>query len=73
VALIDDRAEVPLRDTMKILDKSNFVERTPSGYRQPAARCERPPHLPRRRWFVRKELESLLTDDNVELFAVVKG
>jgi len=72
VALVDDRTEMPLRNTMKLQEEWYFVVRSPCGYGQPTVRCKRSPHLPRRRWLIGKELESLLADNNVELLTVLQ-
>jgi hypothetical protein len=70
VALVDDRTEMPLRNTMKFQEERYFVVRAPCGYRQPTVRCKRLPHLLRGGWLIRKELESLLADNNVEPLTV---
>src|SRR6201998_2870971 len=61
-----------LRGATQLPHERDAVVRAPSGYGQPAALGQRAAHLLRSSEPVTKELEALLTYDDVELLCVVE-
>src|SRR5690606_23984823 len=72
VPLIHDRSQVTFRDPAQATQERDLVVGTPGGNCQSAAFCQRQTHLRGCRRLVGKELQSLLTGDDVELLFLAK-
>jgi hypothetical protein len=69
---IDNGTDVSLRDVAKLAQDGEFLLGTPGAHPQAAVRRQRTAHLARCGRLVRKELQPLLADHDVELLAVEK-
>ncbi|HEX6721874.1 MAG TPA: hypothetical protein VF107_09920 [Burkholderiaceae bacterium] len=72
VTTVGDGSDVPFRDDAQLVQYRKLLVRTPGADAQSATLHQGVPHLSGRGGSIREELESLLAEDDVKLFARVK-